>query len=139
CQPARLPLWLSVALIPPPREPVVDPDPLASRAPRDLGCWSEHETCGWRARHMPARGPLWARARGARTRTGRYSLGCRLLRTRAANVAARGHRIGADRVDPIRRHQGQIPLDDLGLGDLAAVGAGAKRAVGDAADVELFV
>ena len=58
---------------------------------------------------------------------------------RCVEQPARRHRIGADRVDPMRRHQSEVLLDNVGLGDLAAVGAAPERAVGDAADVELFV
>src|SRR5213594_1119913 len=58
---------------------------------------------------------------------------------RGVEQPARRHAIGADGVDPVRRHEREVPLHDRGLGDLSAVGAGAEGAVGHAPDVELFV
>ena len=51
----------------------------------------------------------------------------------------RRHAIGPEAVDPVLRHERTVPLDDLGLGNLAAVRTRAKRAVGDAAHVELRI
>ena len=51
----------------------------------------------------------------------------------------RRHGVGAHGVEAGRRHQCEIALDDVGGGHLAAVRLWTKRAVGDAADVELLI
>src|SRR5439155_5385992 len=45
----------------------------------------------------------------------------------------------ADGVDPVRRHLGEVPLDDVRVAVLVAARIGAERPVAHAADVELLV
>jgi hypothetical protein len=58
---------------------------------------------------------------------------------RGVQEPARRHGVGANRVQAVGRHSGEVPLDGARFGVVISVRTGAKRSVGDAADVELIL
>ena len=58
---------------------------------------------------------------------------------RGVQEPARRHGVGADRVQAVRRHQSEVPLDNFRVPVLVAAYTGTKGSVGRAANVELVL